>query len=117
MSCVNTKSKEYQDLVSNFPENQKISVEVYTKRFMDKNSARYPTLIELKAEMADTSSNMDMEAFYAEARDIVKSLLPGLSADQLNQKLKFMDKLNLVRLRNGKDVLSTFIDWCYIVDC
>lgn len=110
MSCVNVKSKEYQSLLANFPKNQSIAVEVYTKKFLDSNNERFPTLIELKSIMAKQILGTDMKAFYSAVRSIVKDLLPGLSDAQIDDKIKFMDKLDLIRLRDGKDVLTTFIN-------
>lgn len=107
--CVNTKNKEYKELLANFEQEDSIIVEFQTKRFMDENEGRYPSYIELKTQMARNSA-IELDEVYTQARQIVRSLLPGLSEGQLNEKLKFVDKLELIRLRGGKEVLSSFIN-------
>jgi len=83
-------------------------------RFMSENEGRMPDFIELKSAIADlyntNKGGVDYKTFYNEVKDIFKSLLPGMSEAELDQRVKFVDKLELMRLRDGKEVLTSFIN-------
>lgn len=113
MSCVNTNSPEYKSLVKGLDSRQEFVAKAVISRFMTDND-RMPDFIELKSAISDlyntNKGGIDYQTFYSEVRDTFKKLLPGLTDAELEQKVKFVDKLELMRLRNGKEVLSSFID-------
>lgn len=114
MSCVNTNSPEFKSLTKGMDAREKFVAKAVMSRFMTDNDGRMPDFIELKSSISDlynsNKGGVDYSGFYNEVRGIFKSLLPGLSDSEIDQRVKFVDKLELIRLRNGKEVLTSFID-------
>lgn len=121
MSCVNINSPEYKSLTKGMSPREKFVAKGVMSRFMSENDGKMPDFIELKSTISDlyntNKSGVDYSTFYNEVKDIFKSLLPGLSDSELDQRVKFVDKLELMRLRDGKEVLTSFInDVVYIAN-
>lgn len=115
MSCVNINSAEYKDLVKGLPDNQEFVARAVISKFQTENKTdKLPDFIELKSMMADlyntNKAGVDYTDFYSDVRNMFKTLIPSLTDKDLDERVKFIDKLELMRLRNGKDVLSTFIN-------
>lgn len=113
MSCVNINSPEYKELVKGMSVRQEFIARIVISKFMTDNN-RMPSFAELKSATSDVYNSkqggIDYNSFYKEVKSMVKKLLPGLSDQELEQHLKFVDKLELIRLRNGKEVLTSFVD-------
>jgi hypothetical protein len=115
MSCVNTNSKEYKDLVKGMNPREEFAARAVLTRFLTVNNTdKLPDYIELKSMMSDmyntNKGGIDYQDFYGEVRSMFKSLIPSITDEQLEQRVKFVDKLELMRLRDGLPVLSTFIN-------
>lgn len=113
MSCVNINTPEYKNLVKGMDVRQEFVARAVISKFMTDNN-RMPDFIELKSSISDlyntNQGGIDYKTFYGEVRDMFKKLLPGITDVELEQKVRFVDKLELIRLRNGKKVLSSFLD-------
>jgi hypothetical protein len=113
MSCVNINDSQFKELVKGLSNREKFVAKAVISRFMTENQ-RFPDLVELKSAISDlyntNKGGIDYQTFYNEVRGLVKSLLPSLSDKEIDKHVKFVDKLELMRLRNGKEVLGTFID-------
>lgn len=114
MSCVNTNSPAYKSLVRGMDARERFVAKAVMSKFMTDNQGRMPDFVELKVAMADlynsNKGGIDYNTFYNEVRGMFKSLLPSLSDKEIDERVRFVDKLELMRLRDGKPVLTTFID-------
>jgi hypothetical protein len=122
MSCVNINSQDYKDLVKGLDKRQKFVAKAVISKYMtDNNTTTLPDFITLKTLMSDlyntNKSGVDYQEFYGEVKSMFRSLLPSMSDKDIEERVKFVDKLELMRLRNGKQVLSSFIkDTVYIAN-
>jgi hypothetical protein len=114
MSCVNTNSPEFKSLTQGMDNRQRFVARAIISRYMTQNNNKLPSFIELKSDMSDlyntNQGGVDYKNFYNEVKSIFKSLLPGISDSEIEQRVQFVDKLELMRLRDGKEVLSSFIN-------
>ncbi len=115
MSCVNTNSQEYKSLVKSLDRREQfVARAVLSKYLTDNNTDVLPDFIELKGLISDlyntTNGGTDYRDFYDEVKTIFKNLIPSLSDKELEERVKFVDKLELMRLRNGQPVLTSFIN-------
>lgn len=115
MVCVNTNSKQYKDLVKGLEKREQLVARaVISKYLTDNNTETLPDFVTLKSLISDlyntNKSGLDYQAFYSEVRNMFKRAIPSLTEKDLDDRVRFIDKLDLIRLRSGKEVLSTFID-------
>jgi hypothetical protein len=114
MACVNTNSPEYKALIKGMNVREKFVARAVISRFMTENNGEMPSFVELKSAISDlyntNQGGIDYSGFYDNVKDLFKKLLPGLSNAEIDQRVQFIDKLELMRLRNGKEVLTSFID-------
>lgn len=115
MSCVNIQSKEYKALVRGMNPREEFTARAVLTRFLTVNKTdKLPDYIELKSMMSDVyntnKGGIDYQAFYGEVRSMFKRLIPSMTDEDLEKRVKFVDKLELMRLRDGLPVLSTFIN-------
>lgn len=115
MSCVNVNSLEYKELTKGFNTREKFVARAVISKFItDNNSDTLPTIVELKSLMSDLYSTnnggIDYQAFYSQVRSMFKTMLPSLTEAQLDKTVKFVDALELMRLRDGLPVLTSFIN-------
>ena len=115
MSCVNTNSKEYKALVRGMNPREEFAAKAVLTKYLTINSTdKLPDYIELKSLMSDMyntkKSGIDYQEFYGEVRAMFKKLIPSITDTDLDKRIQFVDKLELMRLRDGLPVLSTFIN-------
>lgn len=114
MGCVNINSPEYKSLVKGMDIRQQFVAKAIISKYMTENNGAFPSFIELKSRISDlynTNKNgVDYNNFYNEVKQIFRSLLPGLTDSEIDQRVRFIDKLELMRLRDGKEVLTSFIN-------
>lgn len=115
MSCVNVSSKEYKALVRGMNPREEFTARAVLTRFLTVNNTdKLPDYIELKSMMSDlyntNKGGIDYQSFYGEVRAMFKKLIPSMTDEDLEKRVKFVDKLELMRLRDGLPVLSTFIN-------
>lgn len=114
MSCVNVNSKEYKALVRGMNPREEFTARAVLTRFLTVNNTdKLPDYIELKSMMSDlyntNKGGIDYQNFYGEVRAMFKRLIPSMTDEDLEKRVQFVDKLELMRLRDGLPVLSTFI--------
>lgn len=115
MSCVNVNSKEYKALVRGMNPREEFTARAVLTRFLTVNNTdKLPDYIELKSMMSDlyntNKGGIDYQSFYGEVRAMFKRLIPSMTDEDLEKRVQFVDKLELMRLRDGLPVLSTFIN-------
>lgn len=115
MSCVNVNSAEYQQLVKGLDiREQFVARAVISKYITDNNSDTLPDIIELKSLISDlyntNQGGIDYQDFYSQVKGMFKALIPSLTEAQLDKTVKFVDSMELMRLRGGLPVLTSFID-------
>lgn len=114
MSCVNINSPEFKSLVKGMDERQKFVAKAVISKYISENNNRMPDFIELKSAISDlyntNKGGIDYKTFYNEVREMFKALIPSLTDSELEQRVRFVDKLELMRLRDGKEVLTSFIN-------
>src|SRR5690242_4675272 len=115
MSCVNVNSPAYKELVKGLDVREKfVARAVISKYQTDKNTEALPSAIELKSLMSDlyntNQGGVDYKEFYSQVRGMFKAFIPSLTEAQLDKAVKFTDSMEIMRLRNGLPVLTTFID-------
>src|ERR1044072_86027 len=115
MSCVNVNSVEYKELVKGLDKREQfIARAVISKYLTDNNTETLPDFITLKSLISDlynsNKSGIDYTAFYTDVRNMFKQAIPSITEKELDTRIRFIDKLDLIRLRSGKQVLSTFMD-------
>ncbi len=113
MGCVNVNSPQYKSLVKGMNDREKFVAKAVMSRFMTQNN-RMPDFVELKSAISDlynsNKGGIDYNTFYNEVRGMFKTLIPSMSDKDIDERVRFIDELELIRLRNGKEVLSSFID-------
>lgn len=115
MACVNVNSPQYKDLVKSLDRKERFVAKGVLSSYLTKNNTdKLPDFIELKGLMSDLYSTpnagIDYRDMYSEVKSMIKRLIPSMSEKDLENRVKFVDKLELMRLRNGLPVLSTFIN-------
>lgn len=121
MGCVNTSSPEFKFLVKYFTPRERFLAHAFINKYVDENKGKFPDFITLKSMMSNGLNRgkaaVDYSEFYGKVKSMVKTLLPGLSNTEIDQRIKFVDRAEIIRLRDGKDVLSTFIhDTVYLAN-
>lgn len=114
MSCVNTNSPDYKDLVQGMNIREQFVAKAIISRYMTENGDKLPDFVELKSMISDlyntNKAGVDYPEFYNEVKRMFKATIPSMSDSDIEERVKFIDKLELMRLRDGKEVLSSFID-------
>jgi hypothetical protein len=118
MACVNIKSPQYKELVKGLDRKQKFLVSALISKYMTDNGDKLPDFVELKAMLSDVynkTGGVDYKQFYGEVRKLFRQLIPSMTDKDIEDRVKFVDKLELMRLRSGREVLTSFInDTVYI---
>jgi len=114
MSCANVNSIEYKQLTKGLDQRQQFVARAVVSKYMTENNGKLPDSIELKSIMSDlyntNQGGIDYQAFYSQVRGMFKALIPSLTEAQLDKTVKFVDSLELMRLRDGLPVLTSFIN-------
>jgi hypothetical protein len=114
MSCVNINTPQYKALVKGMSPRERFVAKSVISRFMTENEGRMPNFIELKSAISDLYNSdqggIDYNTFYNEVRGMFKQAIPTITDAELDQRVRFVDKLELMRLRNDKEVLTSFIE-------
>lgn len=114
MSCVNTNMPAYKALVKGMTPRQELVARALISKYMTENNDKLPSFVELKSLTSDlynsSQAGIDYQAFYGEVKSMFKTLIPSMSEAELDNRVKFVDRLELMRLRGGKEVLTSFIN-------